>query len=117
MDYVYIIGVLVIVGAIEIVPLYLIASHEVKYKKNFFYFHLLINVIFITWSLYDINFGYHYPHGPNSLVLIMPAWPALMVFYAFVYHKKLPNKKTKILSYALASIYLTGSIIGLINEL
>lgn len=112
METVYIIGVLMIIAVIEIIPLYFISKYESKNKKNFYKFHLLANVIFIVWSIYDISYGYHYPHGPNVLLLIIPAWPALMIFYGFIYRKMITDKNARILAYVLSGVYLVGSVLG-----
>jgi len=106
--------IFILIGAIVVLPLYLLAKHEKNTNSNYFYLHLFGNVIFMTWSIYDIEYGFHYAHGPNSLFLIIPALPALMIFYAFIYPKVITYNKSIMLSHILAGLYLVASIIGVI---
>lgn len=102
----------VAIGTVECIPLILFARFERNQKQQYTAAHVLFNGAFITWSIYDLNFGYHYPHGPNSTFLIIPAWPAFALFYGLILPKMIRDRdrKYELVRISLALIYLAGCV-------
>ena len=102
------------IGLLEmLIPLFLTVLEKKKISA-IKYFHFFLNILFITVSLYYINFVPMYPHGPSPIWLAFPAWPSYMIFYNIIYPKILKNKKSKLLFPFISIIYLLGSFVGLI---
>lgn len=49
--------------------------------------HVAANVLFWCWAAWDIAFGHHNPHGPNSLFIIVPGYLALALFYGVAFRR------------------------------
>ena len=116
MGVVLIITMFIAVGIILTTPFYLIAKLEKQLDTSFYKLHIVVNIAFITWSIYDLNYGYHYPHGINSSMLIIPLWPALLVFYVFIYPKITNRNNFVIISRVIAFSYFIGCIYGIYSE-
>ncbi len=102
-----------IVGLIlMLIPLWLTIL-EKKKGQNITYIQIVINILFITISLYYINFVPMYPHGPSPIWLALPAWPSFMFFYAIIYPKMLKDKKSIIINPFISGVYIIGSLVGL----
>jgi len=103
----------VVIGLIEmLIPLGLTVLEQ---KKMPFikYLHIVLNILFITISLYYINFVPMYPHGPSPIWLAFPAWPAFMIFYLVFYPKILKSEKAVAINPIISGIYLLGSLVGI----
>ncbi len=112
MGLLFVVVAFVIVGLVEmLIPLFLTVLE--KKILTIKYLHFFLNILFITVSLYYINFVPMYPHGPSPIWLAFPAWPSYMIFYSIIYPKILKNKKSKFFVPGISFIYLIGSLVGL----
>jgi hypothetical protein len=67
-----------------VIPMSIAVYFEKKLGGPFVWFHSLVNLSFLSWASYDVLFGYHYPHGPNTLFIIFPAFLGFALVYGVI---------------------------------
>ena len=84
MESIFVILMFGVVGLILNAPL--VGAFDIlsKVGRPTLRYHLIFNVVFFTWSVYDILFTEHYRHGLNTAFIIFPGFMAFLFFYALI---------------------------------
>jgi hypothetical protein len=113
MDVILGIIILAAIGFLFLAPLAGAFDLISRFSKPTLYPHFVLNLLFLVWAVYDVLFTYHYPHGPNTILIALPGFIAFFMFYIFALPRLNPSfsvtsKKIRVGAAVVNSLTLIG---------